>query len=141
MKKIVFCFLFLIICFLTYCIFSSDGTYKLSSNFKYSYDQKAIFGTENCMDVPPSIEFFCYDRNFVLIKQKPKYFYDDMYKYNENYSYKKGIKESYYWVIVKTTKEVIGPNTQEDFDMIIENLNVSEKLKKKFENKNMHITQ
>ena len=43
--------------------------------------------------------------------------------------------------VAKTTKEVIGPNTQEDFDMIIENLNVSEKLKKKFENKNMHITQ
>lgn len=133
MKKLAFYSSLAISAFLVYCLFTSDGTYRLSKNFKYAYEQKAIFGEGKLTDVPPYVEFYCDDKNHILIKQKPHFNYDDMYEYNENYSYKNGLKDFYYWIIVKKTDEILGPLTKEEFEQSIKNLSISKKLVGEFE--------
>lgn len=126
----LFSILYVFYGFITY-----DGMEKIDKNFCYATESLAIVGKDNLIDVPPYVKFYCYDKFFVLVKQRPHYFYDDIFEYNENYEYKHGLNTDYYWIIIKKEKRVVGPLTEEEFYKNIEALNISEKLINKFREK------
>ena len=103
---------------------------KFSKDFYYDYESNSIFGKNNLVDIAPEIIEFVHDNVFVAVKQKPKYSYDSMYDYSENYSYKHGIDENYYWVISLAEKKVYGPLLFDEYKILCE----KKKVKLKFNN-------
>lgn len=114
-----------------------DGyTDRFSRNFWYDSEQRAIFGGINLADVPPYVELYEADKSFVLARQKPHYYNDPMYDYNEGYEYKNGLHENYFWVINLTTDCVYGPLTYDEFRMRCREEKVSSSLYEKFMKQN-----
>lgn len=98
-----------------------------SNDFYYSYEQKAIFGKSELIDIPPDIVKYSADKKYVLAIQKPRYMKDEMYDYDNSFSYINGLNNEYYWIINLDKKIVIGPLLYKDFidKFKIENINES----------------
>ena len=94
---------------------------KFSKDFYYDYESNSIFGKDDLVDVAPKIIDYDYDKNFVAVKQSPKYSHDSMYDYPEDFSsesYKNGLNDVYYWVISLKDKKVYGPMLFEDYNKL-----------------------
>ena len=94
---------------------------KFSKDFYYDYESNSIFGKDDLVDIAPKIIDYDYDKNFVAVKQSPKYSHDSMYDYPEDFSsesYKNGLNDVYYWVISLKDKKVYGPILFEDYNKI-----------------------
>ena len=120
---------FLSICFLgvgllLLSFFFQTPTVKFSKDFYYNYESNSIFGKNELIDISPEIVDYKYDKNFVIVKQKPKYINDSMYDYPEDYKYANGLGEYYYWLIILGEKTVLGPLTYEDFSEVCKLNNV-----------------
>lgn len=96
---------------------SQPYTVKFSRDFYYDYESSSIFGKENLVDIPPNIVNYAYDKNFVIVKQQPVLVYID-YDYNQDYSYKAGLDESYYWLVSLAEKNVYGPLLYDEFETL-----------------------
>lgn len=122
-RYVIFLLLFAVSCLFIY--WGSQPTIvKFSKDFYYDYDLNSIFGNSNAGDIPPEIINFSYNRNFVVVKQKPRSKYPGMYNSPENLNYKNGINETYYWVISLKEKEVYGPMPLEEYNILCKEKNV-----------------
>ena len=77
-------------------------------------------------DIPPYVIAYDYDRNYIIVKQRPQY---KEYVIYDRINYPLGKNYTYYWIIIKRNKEVIGPLSYEDFIKKKQIYNVSDKLK------------
>lgn len=126
--KIVFSCVFFIISLFFFAISFDESIVKLSDDYSYYEEQKAIFGEKDLVDIPPNIVIYSSNKKFVTARQKPKYNYDSMYVYNENYKYVNGLETEYYWLIVLKEKKVFGPLEYNDFYDICNEYSVSEQM-------------
>lgn len=94
--------------------FEPDCEY-FSKFYYYADEQKAIFGEDALVDIPPFVISYSADKRNVLAKQRPHYYRDEMYDFNNSCTYKKGLKSDYYWIINLATNSVSGPFLLEEF--------------------------
>lgn len=131
-KFVIFIFLGTVLLWLIYSAFQ-PYTVKFSKDFYYDYESGSIFGKDDLVDITPKIIDYSYDKKFVVVKQNPKYSYDFMYNYPEEFndkSYKNGLNEIYYWIISLKEKMVFGPMLPEEFNSMCEEKNIRLKFKK-----------
>ena len=121
--------IFFAVAFLFIYLACKPYTVKFSKDFYYDYESDSIFGNGDLVDIPPDIIDYACDKKFVIVRQHPKLVYID-YDCNSDYSYKAGLDENYYWLIVLKEKKVFGPMLFEDFNYICEEKNVGLKFKK-----------
>lgn len=93
-----------------------DGKCKTNKHILCSYTT----------DIPPYILSYDYDRNHIIVKQSPQY---KEYAIYDRINYPLGKNHTYYWIIIKRNKEVIGPLSYEDFIKKKQIYNVPDKLK------------
>ena len=110
-----------------------DGyTDEFSKNYEYASEQRAIFGKGKLVDVPPHVDLYKADKSFVLARQKPHYYIDSMYDYNDGYQYKNGIEVYYFWIINLKTDCVFGPLDFDEFNSQCKSQNVDADLHENF---------
>lgn len=105
-------------------IFGGTTTKKLSGGYTYSSDHKHIIGAT---DIPPNVIDYVYDKDFILVKQKPKEFDEAIYDKME-YNYPHGRDSTYYWLIIVKNKVALGPLDINEFNKAISEYNVPPKL-------------
>jgi len=107
-------------------IFSYDvNTIRLGKGIFYDKTNKHILCSYTT-DIPPYVLSYDYDRNYIIVKQRPQY---KEYAIYDRINYPLGKNQTYYWIIIKRNKEVIGPLLHEDFIEKKQSYNVSDKLK------------
>lgn len=141
MKKIVLRFLLFFI-FLFFILFIVGIIQRIkpyrksfSKVYYFAHEQNAIFGENILIDIPPNVKSYVSNKDFVLVIQNPKYIKDEMYNYNDSYSYENGLNNDYYWIIILNTNTVIGPLLYNDFIDNTKKVGVSEDLIAKLLNK------
>ncbi len=80
----------------------------------------------NGREIPANVVDYDFDNNFIIAKQKPKLPQDPLYE--KEYKYNGGVKEFYYWLIVKNENLVLGPYKLEKFNIQRNKYKVSDKL-------------
>ena len=80
----------------------------------------------NGREIPANVVDYDFDDNFIIAKQKPKLPQDPMY--DKDYKYNSGVKEFYYWLIIKNENIVLGPFDLEEFNIRRNKYRVSDEL-------------
>ena len=107
-------------------IFNYDNdTIRLGKGIVYDKINKHIL-CSYATDIPPYVIAYDYDRNYIIVKQRPQY---KEYVIYDRINYPLGKNYTYYWIIIKRNKEVIGPLSYEDFIKKKQIYNVPDKLK------------
>ncbi len=122
-RYVIFPILFAVVFLFVYWA-SQPCTVKFSKDFYYDYDLNSIFGNIKAGDIPPEIIDFSHNKNFVVVKQKPRSKYPGMYDCSEDLAYKNGTDEIYYWLISLKEKEVYGPMLFEEYNILCKEKNV-----------------
>jgi hypothetical protein len=81
----------------------------LGNNFTYFDEQKAIIGK---VDIPMTILSYDYNKQFIIVKQKPEKY---PYTASDRGIYPSGRDAIYYWLIIKAEEKVLGPLDFEEF--------------------------
>ncbi len=97
-----------------------DNTlHNLGAGFKYDEEHRSIhyweYGKQDTIkrDIPPTITKYKELNGVIYVQQKPKFPPDVMYP---DYTYTQSEDSTYYWIIIKSKRAVIGPLTKEEFD-------------------------
>jgi hypothetical protein len=107
-------------------IFNYDNdTIRLGKGIFYDKINKHIL-CSYATDIPPYVIAYDYDRNYIIVKQRPQY---KEYVIYDRINYPLGKNYTYYWIIIKRNKKVIGPLSYEDFIKKKQIYNVPDKLK------------
>ena len=105
MRKSIQIILIIFVCLLgALLIFGDNDTIKLSGGYTYSQERRHILGKH---DIPPKVISYDYDRDFIIVKQKPQRF--DNVIYNTDYVYRQGREAVYYWIIIHEGNKILGP--------------------------------
>lgn len=129
MKKIA---LFICLSVWSFCIcltilsLCSSPNISLGNGFVYNDECFHIIGKD--FDIPPEIQKYEYDDTFIVLSQRPTYYYDDMYDYPANFQksdYACGLDTTYYWIINKQDNLVWGPLLPNDYDSVRTVLKIS----------------
>ena len=115
--------LLLLFLILLFSQFFYTGTKKLGNNITYYDENKVIFGK---VDVPPTILSYDYDKQFIIVKQKPRK-YPNATK-SDRGIYPSGRDTIYYWLIIKAEEKVLGPLDFEEFKELKTKYGVSNEL-------------
>lgn len=127
MKKYV-CIFFFILVLIGFYQRGEPTIDIISDNYYFSYEQKAIIGKSELADIPPYVTEYYYDKDFVLVKQKPHYYKDDMYDSITSHNYINGLGEYYFWIIQLKNNAVFGPMMFCEFNNVCKQINIDEKL-------------
>jgi hypothetical protein len=79
-------------------------------------------------EIPSTITFYDYNAEFIIAEQRPNLPQDPLY--NGTYVYKKGINQTYYWLIIKKLDKQFGPITESELIQLMIQYKVPDKLKK-----------
>lgn len=77
-------------------------------------------------EVPSTVIDFNYDKNFIIVKQRPKLPQEILYE--RNYDYKLGADTTYFWLIIKKRHLVLGPLNKNEFREVREKYTVPKRL-------------
>jgi hypothetical protein len=66
------------------------------------------------IDIPPEVLSYDYDKQFIIVKQKPTKYHYAIYD-DKEYVYPSGRDTIYYWLIIKVDEEVLGPLDFDEF--------------------------
>ncbi len=113
MKKILIWIgriLLLLFLILFFSLFFYTGTKKLGNNITYDEERKDIFGK---VDIPPTILSYDYDKQFIIVKQKPEKYPNAVN--SDRGIYPLGRDTIYYWLIIKAEEKILGPLDFEKF--------------------------
>ncbi len=112
---------------------SSDYTENLGGGYFFRNeggDLKDILSKElKGGEIPSTVIAFDYDKNFIIAKQRPKLPQDILYE--KNYNYELGADTTYFWLIIKKSRLVLGPLKEKEFREVREKHKVPESLKLK----------
>lgn len=97
---------------------------KLGKGYFYDKTKKHVLCNYN-KDIPPYVISYDYDRYHIIVEQRPQY---KEYAIYGKVDYPKGKDNTYYWIIIKQSNEVIGPMLYDDFVIYRKENNISEKL-------------
>lgn len=78
-------------------------------------------------EIPSTVIAFDYDKNFIIAKQRPKLPQDILYE--KNYNYELGADTTYFWLIIKKSRLVLGPLKEKEFRKVRERYEIPESLK------------
>mgnify|MGYP001255448171 FL=1 len=110
---------------------TSDYTENLGDGYFFRNeggDLKDILSKEpKGGEIPSTVIAFDYDKNFIIAKQRPKLPQDILYE--KNYYYELGADTTYFWLIVKKNRLVLGPLKEKEFRDVRERYEVPESLK------------
>lgn len=110
---------------------TSDYTENLGDGYFFRNeggDLKDILSKEpKGGEIPSTVIAFDYDKNFIIAKQRPKLPQDILYE--KNYYYELGADTTYFWLIVKKNRLVLGPQKEKEFRDVRERYEVPESLK------------
>lgn len=110
---------------------TSDYTENLGDGYFFRNeggDLKDILSKEpKGGEIPSTVIAFDYDKNFIIAKQRPKLSQDILYE--KNYYYELGADTTYFWLIVKKNRLVLGPLKEKEFRDVRERYEVPESLK------------
>jgi hypothetical protein len=115
----------ILVVLLLFSILGHDyDTKNLSSGYSYNSEHRHIIGE---IDIPPNVISYDYDKNFIIVKQKPTEIqyaiYDKM-----KYVYRYGSDSIYYWIIMHKNNLVLGPMDSIEYIQAKSKYQVSEKL-------------
>ncbi|MDP3453586.1 MAG: hypothetical protein Q8R90_11605 [Bacteroidales bacterium] len=123
--------------FMVFCIAlilqccTSDYTENLGGGYFFRNeggDLKDILSKEpKGGEVPSTVIAFDYDKNFIIAKQRPKLPQDILYE--KNYNYELGADTTYFWLIIKKNRLVLGPLKEKEFREVRERYEIPESLK------------
>ena len=115
----------LLLCFFLFFSLMCDSNSKnLGNGFVYSAECKHILGK---VDIPPNVLSYDYDKNFIVVKQRPKEFNEAIYDKME-YVYPLGRDTIYYWLIIKHEQKVFGALDYDTFQKLKKEYKVPDKL-------------
>ena len=118
-------YLLLISIFFNNC---SDYTKNLGNRYFYRDEGgeiKDIFCEyPNGGAIPPTVVSFVYNRKFIIVKQKPLYPPEYLYK---QYTYPNGYDTFYYWLIIKKEHLLFGPLSKSELDSLKIKYNIPKK--------------
>lgn len=122
---IVFCVAVILQC----C--TSDYTENLGGGYFFRNeggDLKDILSKEpKGGEIPSTVIAFDFDKNFIIAKQRPKLPQDILYK--KSYNYELGANTTYFWLIIKKNRLVLGPLKEKEFREVRKRFEVPESLK------------
>lgn len=110
---------------------TSDYTENLGGGYFFRNeggDLKDILSKEpKGGEIPSTVIAFNYDDNFIIAKQRPKLPQDILYE--KNYNYELGADTTYFWLIIKKSRLVLGPLKEKEFREVRERYEIPESLK------------
>lgn len=110
---------------------TSDYTENLGGGYFFRNeggDLKDILSKEpKGGEIPSTVIAFDYDKNFIIAKQRPKLPQDILYE--KNYNYELGADTTYFWLIIKKSRLVLGPLKEKEFREVRERYEIPESLK------------
>ena len=126
MKKVIYSMF--IVCFLHACNFS-DEQIKLSGGWIFVTEGKH----EKVLDgggifIPCEVTDYQYNDDFIIASQKPT---SECFLGNDTFKYKYGKDSTYYWLVIHTSDELLGPLTKEEYLKVRMKYNVPETLRLK----------
>ena len=92
---------------------------KLGHNYIYDAEHQHILGT---IDIPPVVNYYKYNKRFIVAKQSPKAFTDAIYDKME-YNYYLGRDTAYYWIIDKQAGKAWGPMDYNKYTSLLSTYN------------------
>lgn len=120
---------------LCFCLIQScniDQTKNLGSGYTYRDEGgqlKEIYHEypKKGGQIPSTVVSYDFDRNFIIVKQKPKLPQDPLYE--KDFVYNKGKGSYYFWVVLKKDQIVIGPLDSAEFAKLRVKYNITRKLR------------
>ena len=123
--KVRYIFLILFLLYLIWCSLSSDDK-RLGKGYVYDPEHRAILYTRpgelKNSDIPPYVLGYNYDRYFIVARQKPKKFYEEIYG---KYDYPFSRDMTYFWIIVKADRKVLGPLDETSYWQLADSLGIN----------------
>ncbi len=102
-----------------------SGNYFLRQEGSDLNDILSHSGTQ--LDIPSNVTKYNYNWEYIIAEQIPKDKADPLY--NNKPHYKHGYNVPYYWIIINSKKEVIGPIDKLEFDSLLKVYQINLKLK------------
>jgi len=115
--KVLLKFSFFLITILFFLSLFASNEKQLGCGYWYDIENKCIFGPS--IDIPPSIEKFEYNNDYIIVEQKPQEKEDIIYE--RIYNYPLGRDTTYYWIIFKKRNTYYGPIIYDDMQEILKN--------------------
>ena len=123
--KVRYIFLILFLLYLIWCSLSSDDK-RLGKGYVYDPEHRAILYTRpgelKNSDNPPYVLGYNYDRCFIVARQKPQEFYEEIYG---KYDYPFSRDMTYFWIIVKADRKVLGPLDETSYWRLADSLGIN----------------
>ena len=123
--KVRYIFLILFLLYLIWCSLSSDDK-RLGKGYVYYPEHRAILYTRpgelKNSDIPPYVLGYNYDRYFIVARQKPEKFYEEIYG---KYDYPFSRDMTYFWIIVKADRKVLGPLDETSYWRLADSLGIN----------------
>ena len=112
-----------------YSRITRNEPFFLGDDFMYYPGSKHISPErENSPSIPSFIIDYDFDDAYIIAKQRPEQFAPDWNGWRD-VVYPNGYDTTYYWLIVKSDKKVIGPLDSTEFELIRKEYAVSDKLR------------
>lgn len=126
MDKIVYKIVFALIVIIFFiCELCSTDRVSLGNDYYFYKERGDILGNNN-NGIPPIVEYYWNNHQYIVVKQHPKWPPEAIYG-AINYPY--GYDMDYYWVIDKTNDTIQGPLDSSGFYRYIQMKNIKCKLK------------
>ena len=110
-------------------LFGFEGKEYLGHGFVFFEDIKTIdYRGYGSPGIPPFVKEYHYNLKHIIAKQRPEQFAPDWNGWRD-VVYPNGYDTTYYWLIVKSDKKVIGPLDSTEFELIRKEYAVSDKLR------------
>lgn len=126
MNKIVYkTFFVLMVIIFCICELCSIDRVSLGNGYYYYRERGDILGNK-INGIPPVVEYYWKDRQYIVVKQRLKWPPEAIYG---TIDYPNGYEMDYYWVIDKTNNSVQGPLDSATFYRYIQMKNIKYELK------------
>ena len=123
--KVRYIFLILFLLYLIWCSLSSDDK-RLGKGYVYYPEHRSIHYTRpgelKNRHIPPYVLGYNYDRYFIVARQKPGKFYEEIYG---KYDYPFSRDMTYFWIIVKADRKVLGPLDETSYWRLADSLGIN----------------
>lgn len=123
--KVRYIFLILFLLYLIWCSLSSDDK-RLGKGYVYYPEHRSIHYTRpgelKNRHIPPYVLGYNYDRYFIVARQKPEKFYEEIYG---KYDYPFSRDMTYFWIIVKADRKVLGPLDETSYWRLADSLGIN----------------